>query len=84
MKHRFDIGASLREPRKTVPELRDLLEQVLEATQHDPILFESAEYVRRAIEALDNARAIALTVMREVDAERGITHPGYGDPRKLC
>ena len=74
MKRGIVTGLKRSQPRRTVLQLRELLEQFLAETEQDETLNGSAEFVRCAIDALDDARAMALTVMREAEAECGALH----------
>ena len=70
MKQRFNYNPFIGKRELTVPQLRDMLETILNATEPDECLAEVAEHVRKAIETLDDARAAALAVMREMDAQQ--------------
>jgi hypothetical protein len=70
MTQRFVIGLKLSKRELTVPQLRAMLETILEATEHDASLSDVAGHVQMAIDTIDMARATALAVMREAEAER--------------
>ena len=74
MKQRFEIGPKVRKSRRTVPQMRDTLEEILSAIEDDVPLSDAALHIRRAIAALDSARAMALMVLREAEAEVGVVH----------
>lgn len=54
----------------TVPQIRAVLCDLLEATRRDASLDGLVAHLRHAVDAIDDARAIALAVMQEADAER--------------
>lgn len=72
--------------RLTVPEMRELLSELLEATSLDESLDGVVPHLRHAVHAIDDARAIALAVMQEVEAERSSEQARQPDarPARLC
>ena len=66
----FRIRSQIGDRGRTVPQIRALLVELLEATRGDASLDGVAPHLRHAIEAIDDARAVALAVMREAEAER--------------
>jgi hypothetical protein len=83
MTQRFNIRANAVAS-LTVPQMRQMLEDILSATEPDPCLQAVARHIQDAIMAIECARAAALAVMQEVDSELGRSYTTAPPGTKLC
>lgn len=75
------LGAETRrrENGQSIAQVRSQLTMIKRALGSDPVLANVAHHVDRAIDRLDDVRALALEVLQEMESER-LGKPRYANP----